>query len=422
MSELLVVRLAASALPELLVVRLAASAVEYVVVDGTGARRSEVREGSLADAATQAAGRKVVVLVPGSDVLLAEPVLPLKSGAKLAQIVPFALEEQLATDVELLHFAVGRRDVRPVTPVAVVAHARMTEWLATLAEAGLKPDAMYAETSALPETPNAVTLLIDGGKVYVRRESTPGAVLEVEPLIEAVQLALASGEEERENVVIYIAEGDYERERDLLEGLREFTASLQLKLLRDGPLPLLAAKVAQSTPVNLLQGPYTTKRKLDISFAPWRYAAVLALVFLGVNLGLKAWQYFHYRDAEARLDQQIVEVYQQAMPGAPMPDPGAARKQMEQRLAQMRAGGPVSGLMTTLDALAEGLKQAPGTIIEALSYRNDTADLRMLAPNVDELDRIRSVAGERGVDVSIQSTSPRDSKLEGRLQFKSPGA
>jgi general secretion pathway protein L len=409
-------------MPELLVVRLAASAVEYVVVDGTGARRSEVREGSLADAATQAAGRKVVVLVPGSDVLLAEPVLPLKSGAKLAQIVPFALEEQLATDVELLHFAVGRRDVRPVTPVAVVAHARMTEWLATLAEAGLKPDAMYAETSALPETPNAVTLLIDGGKVYVRRESTPGAVLEVEPLIEAVQLALASGEEERENVVIYIAEGDYERERDLLEGLREFTASLQLKLLRDGPLPLLAAKVAQSTPVNLLQGPYTTKRKLDISFAPWRYAAVLALVFLGVNLGLKAWQYFHYRDAEARLDQQIVEVYQQAMPGAPMPDPGAARKQMEQRLAQMRAGGPVSGLMTTLDALAEGLKQAPGTIIEALSYRNDTADLRMLAPNVDELDRIRSVAGERGVDVSIQSTSPRDSKLEGRLQFKSPGA
>jgi general secretion pathway protein L len=407
---------------ELLVVRLAASAVEYVIVDGTGARRSDVREGSLANAATHVAGRKVVVLVPGSDVLLAEPVLPLKSGAKLAQIVPFALEEQLASDVELLHFAVGKRDVRPVTPVAVVAHARMSEWLAMLAEAGLQPDAVYAETSALPETPNAVTLLIDGGKVYVRRESAPGAVLEVEPLIEAVQLALASGEEERENVVIYVGEGDYERERDLLEGLREFTASLQLKLLRDGPLPLLAAKVAQSAPVNLLQGQYAIKHKLDVSFAPWRYAAVLALVFFGVNLGLKAWQYFHYRSAETQLDQQIVEVYQQAMPGAPMPEPGAARKQMEQRLAQLRAGGPVSGLMTTLDALAEGLKQAPGTIIEALSYRNDTADLRMLAPNVDELDRIRTVAGERGVDVSIQSTSPRDSKLEGRLQFKSPGA
>ena len=114
--------------------------------------------------------------------------------------------------------------------------------------------------------------------------------------------------------------------------------------------------------------------------------------------------------------------FQQAMPGAPMPDPGSARKQVEQRLSQLRGGGPTSGLMTTLDALSAALKQAPGTIIEALSYRNETTDLRMLAPNVDELDRIRSVAGERGVVVTIQSTSPRDSKLEGRLQAKSAGA
>ena len=60
------------------------------------------------------------VLVPGTDALLAEPVLPLKSGAKLAQVVPFALEEQLATDVEDLHFAVGKREGRPGTPVTVV--------------------------------------------------------------------------------------------------------------------------------------------------------------------------------------------------------------------------------------------------------------------------------------------------------------
>ena len=71
------------------------------------------------------AGRKTIVLVPGTDVLLAEPVLPLKSGAKLAQVVPFALEEQLAADVEDLHFAVGKRDSRPGTPVAAVARTRM---------------------------------------------------------------------------------------------------------------------------------------------------------------------------------------------------------------------------------------------------------------------------------------------------------
>ena len=135
----------------------------------------------------------------------------------------------------------------------------MDAWQALLADAGLHADAIYAETAALPETPNAITLLIDGARVYVRRADTPGAVLDVEPLIEALQLALASGEEAREHVTIYVTEDDYERERELLEGLREFTASLQLKLLPDGPLPLLAANVVQSAPVNLLQGRYASQ-------------------------------------------------------------------------------------------------------------------------------------------------------------------
>ena len=77
------------------------------------------------------------MLVPGTDALLAEPVLPVKSGAKLAQVVPFALEEHLACDVEDLHFAVGKRETRPGTPVTVVAHARMEAWQALLANAGL---------------------------------------------------------------------------------------------------------------------------------------------------------------------------------------------------------------------------------------------------------------------------------------------
>jgi general secretion pathway protein L len=258
-------------MPEFLVVRLhsaAASTVgadaEWIVVDGTGARRGNVQSGPLELAPPMAVSRKVIVLVPGTDALLAEPVLPVKSGAKLAQVVPFALEEHLAADVENLHFAVGKRETRPGTPVAVVSHARMEGWQALLANAGLQVDAMYPETAALPETTNAITLLIEGARVYVRRSETPGAVLDIEPLIEALQLALASGEEAREHVTIYLSETDYERERELLEGLHEFTASLQLKLLPDGPLPLLAAHIVQHAGVNLLQHRYQAKRELSV--------------------------------------------------------------------------------------------------------------------------------------------------------------
>lgn len=397
---------------------------EWLVVDGTGARRGNVSWGSLSDAAAQSAGRKTIVLVPATDVLLAEPVLPLKGGSKLAQVVPFALEEHLADDVENMHFAVGKRGSQLGTPVAAVARARMNEWIGALQAAGLGVDAVYAETSVLPIVTGAIAVLIDGQRVYVRRENQPGTVIEVEPLIEALQLALGSGEESREHVTIYVSEEDYEREREMLEELREFTASLQLKLLPDGPLPSLAANVATSSKsaVNLLQGPYAVKTKLKVSLAPWRYAAVLAVVFLATHIGVKSWQYVHYKEVERQLDAQIAETFQQALPGAPVPDPLQARRQVEQVLGQLRGTGPSGGMLTTLAMLSEAMAQAPNTDIEALSYRNEVTDLRVLTPSVDVLDRIRQVAGERGVAAEIQSTNPRNSKVEGRMQFKKAGA
>jgi general secretion pathway protein L len=394
---------------------------EWMVVDGSGARRSNMQSGTLANAALQTGGRKVTVLVPGMDVLLAEPVLPLKSGTKLAQVVPFALEEQLAADVEDLHFAVGKRDKQPGTPVAVVAHEQMERWQAALQHAGLSADVLCAETSLLPSAATGVALVIEGGHVYVRRESAPGAVVDVEPLIEALQLALASSEQEREDVTIYLSEEDYERERDLLEGLREFTTSLQLKLLPGGVLPMLAANLTQTTPVNLLQGRYASKTQLQFSFAPWRYAAILAGAFIALHLGLQAWRYVHFKKAEAQLDSEIAQVFQQAMPGAPMPSPSNARKQVELRLNQLRGAAPTSGIMATLSVLGEALAQAPNTRLEALSYRNNITELRVTAPSVDALDRIQHTASQRGIDAQIQSASPRDSKIEGRMQFKTPG-
>ncbi|HEY4368556.1 MAG TPA: type II secretion system protein GspL [Steroidobacteraceae bacterium] len=398
------------------------SPVEWLTIDTSGTKHGNAQTGTLSEAAAMAAGRKVIVFVPGTDVLLCEPVLPPKSGAKLLQIIPFALEEQLAADVEDLHFAVGKRETRPGTPVAVVARELVDKWLAALATAGLQPEALYAETSVLPVTPNGITLLVDGTRVYVQRDGTPGAVLDVEPLIEALQLALASGEEAREHVTIYLTEDVYERERDLFEGLREFTASLQLKLLPDGVLQLLATNAFQSAPVNLLQGSYAVKTKLKLSFRPWRYAAMLAATFLVLHVGLKAWQSYELQRTEARLDDEITQVFQQGIPGAPVPDTMAARKQFEMRLGGLRGTGPVGGMLSALNTLGEALAQAPGTNIEALSYRENTLDLRVLAPSVDALDKIQHVATEHGVATEIQSASPRDSKIEGRLQLKSPRA
>src|SRR5579863_6538850 len=105
--------------------RAPAENAAWLIADSRGAQ-----DGPLSLAAPRAAGRRVCLLVPGSDVLLTEPEVPVKAGARLAQLVPYALEEHLADDIEELHFALGKRSGdSPRAPVAVVARSLLQEWL-----------------------------------------------------------------------------------------------------------------------------------------------------------------------------------------------------------------------------------------------------------------------------------------------------
>ena len=77
-------------MPEFLVVRLHSTAAEtigaaaeWIVMDGSGARRSNVQSGPLDLAVATAANRKVIVLVPnGPPVTVALAVLGVESAPK----------------------------------------------------------------------------------------------------------------------------------------------------------------------------------------------------------------------------------------------------------------------------------------------------------------------------------------------------
>src|ERR1700756_2161412 len=105
----------------------------WLVVDARGTPVGPPQGGPLTLAAARTAGRRVCVLVPGTDVLLAEPEGPVKAGLKLQQLVTHPLEEHLADDIDQLQSAIGKRaSDSPRARVAVVARALLDEWLTTL--------------------------------------------------------------------------------------------------------------------------------------------------------------------------------------------------------------------------------------------------------------------------------------------------
>jgi len=402
---------------ETLVIRLRAAEdapASWLIVDSNGAASGAVQSGPVADALNLSVGRRVVLLLPGSDVTLAQPELPLRGGARLAQAVPFALEEQLASDVDGIHFAIGSKGAGDIgTPVAAISESLMSRWHSACEAAGIQPSASFADSTLIPVVPHGCSLLLDDDVLYVRRADGIPYALDAEPLEDVLELALGETTNGGEHVTFYTTPLDYEKRRDLIEGLRDRTASLQVKLLPDGPLPLLAAQVSRADSPNLSQGDYGPSTSIAKHLKPWRLPAGLAAACLAVFLigqGVSLWR---LNNVESALDAQISEVFSQALPGQPMVD---ARAQMEGVLGRGASGH--GSLLPAVSVLARAMATVPNARIEALSFRGDALDLRVTAPSVEALDGIKQAMARDGVSVELQSAAARGEVVEGRLQVK----
>jgi general secretion pathway protein L len=402
---------------ETLVIRLRAAEgapASWLIVDSNGARSGPVQSGPVGDALGVAQGRRVLLLLPGSEITIAEPELPLRGGARLAQAVPFALEEQLASDVETLHFAVGSRAAGAVgTPVAVVARNLFDRWQRECEAAGIHPDAAYADAAAVPVGASGCTLLLDEASLFVHRANGLPYVLDAEPLQDALDLVLGAAGETGEHVTFYAGTADYERHREVIEGMRTRTASLQVKLLPEGPLPLLAAQTASGAGVNLLQGPYAPRSSLGTRFRAWRLPAALAAAAALLFLAGQAVTLWQLNRADRALQAQIDEVAAQVFPGQKVVDPVAQMRGLAN--ARSASGG---GLLPVLSVLSQALAQAPDTRIEAMSFRGNALELRLTAPSVQSLDDIQQSMNRDGIVAELQSATPRGSVVEGRLQVR----
>jgi general secretion pathway protein L len=422
-------------MPQTLLLRLPASdaeETEWILLDEGGSASLSRQRGSLSLAAAVAHSAKVVVLAPASQILLAEPELPPGSGPKLARAVPFALEEQLTEDIDQLSFAVGRRRPTGGTPVAVASRTVLRGWLSDLENAGLDPQAIYPDISLMPENPGQTVLWFEGARLAVRRPGAMPFAVELSPVKEALVVAgviadpldPSAQSHIAESALLYITREDWARTKDEFEALVEQFASLKVQLLADGPLPWLSRSIDSPDVVNLLQGEFSRSTDYGAHWRKWRTAAALAAALLVVHVTAQALQLRHAKRDEAELDRQIAQVFASAMPSEPIPAGPIhdARRQMQTRLDRIRkSGGGPEYFLRSLQALSGALTATPKTSIDALSYREQSMDMKVIAPNLGAISQLSQYVAKQGLTADIQSSTPVTNGVEAHLQVRSGG-
>ena len=293
-----------------------------------------------------------------------------------------------------------------------------------IAGAGLLPEALYSEAMVLPDNPAHTVVILDGARLLVRHPEQAGLVIEADPLeasLRLVGLPPAAQAAAQTHVLLYASEADWTAQQPVFERLKSQVATLNVQILPDGALPLLAAGAITSAPFSLLQGSFATRGDWGGQWSRWRLAAGLFGLFLVLHAGTQGYSYLHLKSEERKLDSQILAVTRDAMPDIANPQrmPNL-RAIAESRVRSLGASGR-NGLLGALGAVAQAMGQAPDTKLSTVSYHEGTTDLTVDAPDVGAIDRFQQAINSQGLQAAMQGTTQHETRYQGHVQVKGAG-
>lgn len=143
-----------------------------VVLDKGVILRSCNGLGSLAKVAE---GRHAYILLSTADVVLKTVTLPIEKISSLDKVIPFLLEESLASDVEELHFSLLNRE-KSTLRIAVADSMWLTQILDELEQASIKVSRVLPDVLAIPLQKKELLLKL-GSEYLLRRDKWAGCVI-----------------------------------------------------------------------------------------------------------------------------------------------------------------------------------------------------------------------------------------------------
>jgi general secretion pathway protein L len=403
------------------------AAPQWMVCNEDGQVVVNAVSGELAQALPLATGRRVAVILPAHEALVTESDAPAKNAAKLAQVVPYALEERVADEIENLHFAIGERDsTTGRVPVVVIQRARIDARLAELRAAGLNPAAVYSEASLLPAMPGQLIALLDGDSITLRSAESPPLVMPALSIVDAFDMALSTQmsavpglEAAAPGLLLYAGHDEWQAHQDTVDQLRDRFTGVKVQLLPSGPLSVLAPAAASGDAVNLLQGGLAVASPMEFGWKAWRVAAVLAGVLLSLHLGVRFYELSRLKKQEAELNASIEDAFRAAMPG--QQNAVNARSRVAARLEELRTGGAGS-LLPALVAIAQARGAAPGVTIEGITYREGVLEMRVMAADTPSIDAIGQQLRAANWSAELKGITAAGDTYRGSLSIRKAGS
>ncbi|MCK7543097.1 type II secretion system protein GspL [Marinobacter bryozoorum] len=393
--------------------------LDWVLLDASGelqaSGQAEGRE-SIEDAVSRNSleGVRLVGLVPGDEALFCFADIPAKQARFIRQALPFAVEEQLAQDVDTVHLALGGLTGDGYR-VAAIDQQRMALWREGFLDwEGIELEAIYPDAALVPlkEHDWAICLGEDAALLASRRGEW--MTMKAENLaVFAQTLAVPSADEvaAEVQVVVYGTESAFAANEPALSALAGTSRLSVHREPMEGNITELLASAHYhhaTDPINLCQGSYAPGQAGGSALTAWRPAIAIAAAWLVLLVGAKLGMGYYHQQQATALEEQAMAIYRQAFPDDRRASPRNVRRIIEGQLRVAGQQGGDAGFLPLMKHTGQQYSRLTGgqsVLFNSVNYTSSRGELvvDVRADSYERLNALRSGIADQGLDASIGS-------------------
>lgn len=389
--------------------------LSWLTIDDDGLPK-EPTQGSPEEMAEAAGSRQITLLAPAADVLLIQPLLPTQNRQRLLQAIPFALENQIASDIDQQHFTIGRQNEDSSVPVAIISKVRIKSWLNTLEAVGIQPHAIYPESLCLPYTEDEWTLLVDEKRALLRYGKYSALTLDFENIQSTLARLLAQADDSQPNRINLISSSKQIEDQLNQVPLTELTETPTRCSVEPDPLPLMANNCTPAENLNLLHGPYQQNKQGQIIWRSWypTFAVALLLVMITLISGLH--ELNRLKKQHQALNQQIEQLFKKSLPKSKkMVNPKA---QMSQKLQALQSdSGNNSSFLKLVSLTGRAVNNQASSRIEGLNFRQGELNVQLTIKDLQMLEQLKKALEKSQLTVNIRSANAQKGRVKAHFQI-----
>lgn len=407
---------------------------DWVLLDASGTMAGEGRSESREDldARLQTIGveaAETIGVIPALDVTPCTARIPGRQKRMIRQALPFAVEEQLAQDIDSVHLALGT-EKQNEWRVAAVDRDRMAAYFEWLQAFGYPVRAIYADAMLLAPGQHQWTVLVEENQALIREHQggwyevpVEGLSVFMDSLIEEFAAETPPGA--RVMATPYAAE----QHRMALASLEQHPdALIHVETLDTSSLRLMVENLigGDVAVINLCQGEYAPTSGHRSPLRRWRPVAIVAAIGIVAQLGFMVAEGIYYGSQAKRFDDQALTLYREHFPDDSRTNAGNLQRVVQGRLRSAQESGGSGDFLAMLRATGQqyqALDDPESLNFETIQFSRSRGELRieLRGESFSQLDSMRDGLSSSGFSARIGSVVNSDDGTEARLTLSQGG-